>query len=77
MGKDAASISRSNQTVTVTVPREVAYDLRKIQKIQEDLLGRLGHPGCYSGWDILFRTEIDYSVNAKTLELQGVASRIG
>lgn len=77
MAKEFVPIGRSNQTVTVTLPREVAFDLRKIQKIQEELLGRLGHPGCYSGWDILFRTEIDYSVNPKTLELQGISSHIG
>lgn len=60
----------SNRTVTVTLPREVAFDLKKIQKIQETLVGRLGHPGCYSGFDILFRQELEFIADAKTLELR-------
>jgi len=56
--------------VTVTLPEGVGNDLKKVLKIQKDLLGRLGHPACYSGFDILFRQESDWSVNPKTLELE-------
>jgi hypothetical protein len=59
--------------VTVTIPHDVGSDLNKILKIQKDLLGRLGHPACYSGFDILFRLESEYTVNSKTLELQPTA----
>lgn len=60
------------KVVTVTLPREVAFDLKKIQKIQEELVARLGHAGCYSGFDILFRQESDYLVDRKTMELHPV-----
>jgi hypothetical protein len=60
----------NNRTVTVTIPREIAFDLKKIQRIQETLVGRLGHPGCYSGFDILFRQEVEFIADAKTLELR-------
>jgi hypothetical protein len=59
--------------VTVTVSHDVGNDLNKIMKIQKDLLGRLGHAGCYSGFDILFQLESDFTVNSKTLELQPAA----
>ena len=61
--------------VTVTLPEGVGNDLKKILKIQKDLLGRLGHPNCYSGFDILFRQESDWSVDPKTLDLQPGAGR--
>jgi hypothetical protein len=63
--------------VTVTVPREVAFDLKKIQKIQEEVVTRLGHSGCYSGFDVLFRMEQDYIVDRKSFELHPVAVQIG
>ena len=62
--------------VTIAIPREVGYDLKKIQKIQEELVGRLGHPGCYSGFDILFKIERSYTVNAKTLELKAIDEQL-
>jgi hypothetical protein len=62
--------ARSARLVTVTLPSDVGNDLKKVLKIQKDLLGRLGHAGCYSGFDILFRQESDFTVNPKTLELQ-------
>jgi hypothetical protein len=61
--------------VTVTLPEGVGNDLKKVLKIQKDLLGRLGHPSCYSGFDILFRQESDWSVDPKTLDLQSRAGR--
>ena len=61
--------------VTVTLPGNVGNDLKKVLKIQKDLLGRLGHPNCYSGFDILFRQESDWSVDPKTLDLQQRAGR--
>jgi hypothetical protein len=60
----------TGRTVTVTIPRSVGQDLSKIVKIQKELVGRLGHQGCYSGFDILFRLESDFTVDAKSLELK-------
>jgi hypothetical protein len=35
-------------------------------------VNRLGHTTCYSGYDIYFKQEEVYSVNAKTLEINPV-----
>lgn len=43
------------QRVTINAPREVMYDLKKLQRVQEVVLGKLGHAGCYSGFDIRWR----------------------
>jgi hypothetical protein len=67
------TVAVNNKTITVVIPREVGYDLKKIQRIQESLVGRLGHPGCYSGFDILFRQEVEFIADAKTLELSPLA----
>jgi hypothetical protein len=64
-------VALAGSTVTVTIPHDVGFDLKKIVRIQEELVSRLGHPGCYSGFDILFRHEREFAVNPKTLELQG------
>jgi hypothetical protein len=56
--------------VRVFVPAEVAFNLEKMQKVTANLLGRLGCPGCHSGFDIRFIHELDFIVNAKTMEIQ-------
>ena len=55
------------RTVIVSVPTKVASDLKSMQKVQAEVLGRLGCPNCHSGIDILFREDIgetNFSVNA-------------
>jgi len=59
----------SDRLVTVTIPHDVGFDLKKIQKIQADLVARLGHASCYSGFDILFRQEREFAVNPGSLDL--------
>lgn len=63
----------STPTITVHIPRDVGNDLAKIQKIQAALVSRLGHPGCYSGFNILFQQEVEFAVNAASLELTPIA----
>jgi hypothetical protein len=60
-------------TITVHIPRDVGNDLAKIQKIQQALVSRLGHPGCYSGFNILFQQEVEFAVNPASLELSPIA----
>jgi hypothetical protein len=60
----------TGRTVTVAVSPDVAYDMKKMQKVTATLLGRLGCPGCHSGFDIRFRQLLDFVVNPKTLELE-------
>lgn len=55
----------SAQTVHVTLPAEVAFDLDRFQKVQKDILGRLGCAACCSGWDIRFDIQRQFVVNAK------------
>lgn len=56
MSKIEKRISREN-VVKVTVPVSVAYDAKKMQKITETVLGRLGCVACHSGFDIRFQYE--------------------
>jgi hypothetical protein len=54
----------ANRTVHVTIPAEVAFDLDSFQKVQKDILGRLGCMACCSGWDIRFDIERRFVVDA-------------
>lgn len=51
--------------VRVALPASVAYDLKKFQKVQETILGRLGCLGCTSGWDIRWDIFRDFRVDEK------------
>ena len=44
----------ASNTVRVTLPVEVAFNLDRFQKVQAEIFGRLGHPQCVSGWDIRY-----------------------
>lgn len=59
--------------VNVYVPREAAFDLKKMTRITASVLDRLGCGGCHSGRLVLFHTLEDFVVNAKTLEIQEFA----
>ncbi len=61
----------TGRTVQVAVSPEIAFDAKKMQKVTATLLGRLGCPGCHSGFDIRYRQLLDFVVNPKTLELEG------
>ena len=77
MSKEGLRVTGSGKTITVYVPHEVAYDLEKIQRVQAALVNRLGHTTCYSGYDIYFKQEEIYSVNARTLDLNPVGHTAG
>jgi hypothetical protein len=51
--------------VRVSVPAEVYFNLDKIQKVQKDIFNRLGHPHCYSGWDIRLDLERNFMVDER------------
>jgi hypothetical protein len=51
--------------VRVSVPVEAYFSLDKIQKIQKDILGRLGCMACCSGWDIRFDLERQFMVDER------------
>ena len=47
----SGQLEHSTNIVRVSLPAKVAYDLKSFQKIQSDILGRLGCEACCSGWD--------------------------
>ena len=55
--------------VNVYVPRDVAFDLDKMNQITKKVLGRLGCDNCHSGRLIDFHIIENFVVNPK-LELQ-------
>jgi hypothetical protein len=60
--------------VRIFVPREVAFDLAKMQKVTAAVLGKLGCSGCHSGRILDFVTLQDFVVNPKTLEVNEVVA---
>lgn len=66
----------SPSTVTIAVPASVAGDLKKINQVTKEILGRLGCLGCHSGFDLRFVIERDYRVNPN-LEIQEFNARAG
>ena len=58
--------------VTVSLAKEVRFDLNKVQPAVEKVVGQLGHPGCCSGFDIAFRDEIQFLTVSKELDVQSV-----
>jgi hypothetical protein len=49
------TIRITGQRVAVTAPRDYLYDAKKFSKLQEVVLGKLGHLGCTSGFDVRWR----------------------
>jgi hypothetical protein len=49
--------------VTATLPGKVSNNLKQIQDVAANIAGRLGCEACCSGFDILFRQELDFVVN--------------
>lgn len=62
--RDRAGAMSSN-VVHVSIPAEVAFDLDRFQKVQTDILGKLGCMACCSGWDIRFDIERRFIVDAE------------
>jgi hypothetical protein len=58
-----------DRRVTVYVPRDVAFNLNKMNEITKKVLGRLGCDECHSGRLIDFLIIEDFVVNSK-LEVQ-------
>ncbi len=66
--------------VVIHVPRDVAYDLKKMTAVTATVLGKLGCGGCHSGRILDYRIIEEFVVNARTLEVAevaGAAAHIG
>jgi hypothetical protein len=46
---------RFGSQVDILLPGRVDGDLESIERVTRDVLGRLGCPGCHSGFDLRFR----------------------
>ena len=66
----AMSLSAS-RPVTVQMPAQVSSDIDSVMKVVASVAGRLGCEACCSGFDILFRRELDFVVNP-ALELRSL-----
>lgn len=68
--------SHFNQhTVLVRVPGKLTLD--QSNKILANTLGKLGCPGCYSGFDIRFVNIRDFVVNPKSFDVQEFGGQFG
>lgn len=59
--------------VVIYVTRDVAFNLKKMNKVTENVLSRLGCEGCHSGRILDFRQIEQYATNPTTLEIQELA----
>jgi len=59
------------KTVNVRVPQNLS--LEQAQRVVANVMGKLGHTTCFSGFDVRFTEAIDYAVQAKTLEVREIA----
>ncbi len=55
----------AGRAVRVTVPAKIAFNLDQMQKVTQEVLGRLGCDKCHSGWDIRFKLEEDFFVDER------------
>lgn len=55
----------ASNVVRVSVPASAYFKLDAMQKIQKDILGRLGCLACCSGWDIRFDLQRQFLVDEK------------
>jgi hypothetical protein len=60
-----AAFDKASKPIYVTVPASVAFDLGKMNKITETVLGKLGCPGCHSGFDLRFDFERRFAFDEK------------
>jgi len=60
------------QRVRIYITPDVAFDLKKMNKVTANILDRLGCPGCHSGRILEFQMIEDFVINPKTLEPQEV-----
>jgi hypothetical protein len=63
--------ARSDRTVTVAISNKVSGDINALTRAVGVVLGKLGCQACCSGFDILFRRELDLIVLDDDLKLQG------
>ena len=66
-----AAAPASGRSVTVAISSKVAGDINLLTKATETVLGKLGCGMCCSGFDILFKRELDMLALDDHLNVQG------
>lgn len=56
------------ERIRVYLSPDVSYDLKKMNKVTANVLGRLGCGGCHSGRILEFLDIREFVIDAKTLE---------
>jgi hypothetical protein len=62
-GPDPTPWKASSRAASVSLAAKVAYNLADIQKVVAEVAGRLGHPQCFSGFDVGFGLEQQLVMN--------------
>jgi hypothetical protein len=66
--------AQAERYVSVSLPRQVVFDLDQFQRVQQELLGQLGCPACSSGFDIRYEMQRRFIVDARlTVQATGLA----
>jgi hypothetical protein len=65
-----SSPAGASHNVTVSLAKEVRFDLKQVQAAIGRVVGKLGCGGCCSGFDIAFRDEIQLLTVSKDLDVQ-------
>lgn len=60
----------ANRTVTVNIPHG-PMDIKHVQLVVANLMKQVGHLSCFSGFDINFRQEIEFTANLAG-EIKGI-----
>jgi len=64
--------ARYNRTIIVHAPKDIVFDLVRVQEIQEDILGQLGCRACCSGFDFHFPDELEYVFPGPAVRVQEI-----
>jgi len=58
--------------VTVRVPRNLT--LEQAHRVVSSIVGKVGHPNCFSGVDIRFASVVDYAADPVSHEVREIGS---
>src|SRR5262245_30035982 len=67
----AEGLASPARTVTVAISSKVNGDINALTKAAAVVLGKLGCQACCSGFDIVFRRELDFMALSDDLKLHG------
>lgn len=69
---DTVADAALSHNFSVSLAKEVRFDIKQVQAAIGKVVGKLGCGGCCSGFDIAFRDEIQHLTVSKDLNVQAV-----